>query len=98
MMFDDLIRQVGRLERGMTVSVCLPSDHNSYLDRRCPSKNCGAIFKVFEADWDKKVAKDRAYCPLCRQESHSENWVTPAQKEYAKAVAMREFRKRLHGV
>jgi hypothetical protein len=96
-MFDDLIREVERLEQRMTISVPLRSDERGYLDRRCPSQSCHALFKVFSADWDEKVPPERAFCPLCRCEASSDEWATPQQKQYAKAVAIREFRKRLNG-
>ena len=96
-MFEDLVREVERLERGIKVSVRLPPDEKGYVDRRCPSKNCGAMFKVLGSDWDQKVPDARAFCPLCRHEASSDKWATAQQKEYAKAVAMREFRKRFHG-
>ena len=96
-MFEDLIREVGRLERGMTISVPIPEDEKGYVDRRCPSKSCRSLFKVFGSDWDEKVPDERAFCPLCRYEARSDEWATPEQNKYVKAVAMREFRKRLNG-
>lgn len=96
-MFDDLIREVGRLERGLRISVPLPSDEKGFVDRRCPSPSCHSLFKVFSDDWDKKVPDNRAFCPLCRCEAKSDQWATPQQREYVKAVAMREFRKQLNG-
>lgn len=96
-MFEDLIREVGRLEQRMTISVPLPTDAKGYVDRRCPSKGCNSLFKVFSDDWDAKVPDARAFCPLCRFKAPSDEWATPQQKQYVKAVAMRELRKRVNG-
>jgi hypothetical protein len=95
-MFEDLIREIRNLERGMTVSVPIPTDEKGFLDRACPSKNCGATFKVHGEDWDTKVTDDQGFCPLCRYAAKSEDWATPEQMQYAKSVAMRKFESRLH--
>src|SRR4051794_29665467 len=95
-MFDDIIREVEHLERGIKVSVPIPEDEKGYVDRQCPSKNCGALYKVFGSDWDKKIGKKRAFCPLCRNEAPSDAWATHQQREYVKAVAMEQLRNRFH--
>ncbi len=95
-MFDDLIREIRQLERGMTVSVPIPTDDKGFLDRACPSKNCGATFKVHGRDWDAKITNDQGFCPLCRHTANGEDWATPEQVRYAKSVAMRKFESRLH--
>jgi hypothetical protein len=95
-MFEDLIREIRNLERSMTVSVPIPTDEKGFLDRACPSKNCGAIFKVHDGDWEAKITNDQGFCPLCRHSAKSEDWATPEQMQYAKSVAMRKFESRLH--
>lgn len=95
-MFEDLIREIRQLERGMTVSVPIPTDEKGFLDRACPSKNCGATFKVHGEDWDAKVTNDQGFCPLCRHIAKGEDWATPEQMRYAKNVAMRKFEARFH--
>ena len=95
-MFDDLIREVRRLEQPQTVSVRLPEDKDGYIDRQCPSAKCKAEFKVFGKDWDSKVAKKLAYCPVCRYESPSAEWATKAQVKYAKTVALEHLKRQLH--
>jgi hypothetical protein len=95
-MFDDLIREVRRLEQTQTISVPLPEDKEGYIDRQCPSAKCKVEFKVFGKDWDSKVAKQRAYCPVCRNKAPSNDWATTAQVKYAKAVALAHFKRQLH--
>jgi hypothetical protein len=95
-MFDDLIREVSRLEQTQTISVRLPEDKDGYIDRQCPSAKCKAEFKVFGKDWDLKVAKKLAYCPVCRHESSSADWATKAQVKYAEAVALKQIKRQLH--
>jgi len=96
-MFDDLIREIRRLEHGQKLSVSLPEDDDGYLDRQCSDEKCKADFKVLAQDWDQKVSDNRAYCPLCRHEAPSDEWATVAQVEYAKAVAMAHLKRRIHG-
>ncbi len=96
-MFEDLIREIGRLECGETVSVPLPKDEDGFLDRECPDEKCGAEFKVLSDDWRSKVSDARAFCPLCRHEAPPDDWATQAQVEYAKAVAYNHLRRRVHG-
>jgi hypothetical protein len=95
-MFEDLIREVSRLEQSQTISVPLPEDKEGYIDRQCPSAKCRVEFKVFGKDWDSKVAKKLAYCPVCRNEAPSVEWATAAQVKYAKAVALEHLKRQLH--
>jgi hypothetical protein len=95
-MFDDIIREVKRLERGIKVSVPIPEDEKGYVDRKCPSNNCSILYKVFGSDWDQKIGKKRAFCPLCRHEAPSDKWATPQQRKHVEAVAMRELRNQFH--
>jgi hypothetical protein len=96
-MFDDLIRELHRLERGVSIAISLPADEDGYLDRQCPSELCRAEFKVLEADWDRKVAKERLFCPLCRHEQASGEWATKAQLGYAKKAAVAKFTRSVQG-
>ena len=73
----------------------LPEDQKGYVDRQCPSKQCKSFYKAFGPDWDQKVDKKRAFCPLCRHEAPADQWATQAQREYVKAVGMREMKKRV---
>ena len=96
-MFEDLIREVRQLERRQTISVRLPEDKEGYVDRQCPNNKCKAEFKVLGKDWDSKLVNKRAYCPVCRNEAPSDDWATPAQVKYVKAVALAQLKAQLHG-
>ena len=50
-MFDDVIRELTRLERGMTVSVPLPSDEDGFDEKECPNSDCLARFRIHTEDW-----------------------------------------------
>jgi hypothetical protein len=39
-MFDEVRRELRRLEGGQRISVSLPSDEEGYFDRKCPSRDC----------------------------------------------------------
>jgi len=81
-MFDDVIRKLKELERGVQISVEIPVDEEGYLDRRCPHKQCNQDFKVLIDDWKEKVSDERGYCPLCGHYEDSGKWATPEQQKY----------------
>jgi len=96
-MFEELIREIRRLEHGETLSVSLPEDDEGFLDRACPDQKCRAEFKVLSDDWRDKVSAAAAFCPLCRHQAPSQDWTTTAQLKYAKAIACRHIHRRIHG-
>ncbi len=96
-MFDDLIGDLRRLERGVSISVSLPSDADGYDEKECPSAECRARFKIHGDDWSHLASDEVVYCPLCRSEADSEQWFTPEQVEYAQRVAMEEMDRRIGG-
>ena len=49
-MFDKLIRDLEKYEKGVKVEVSIEIDDDGYYDRLCPSPNCQADFKVFFED------------------------------------------------
>ena len=81
-MFDNIIQELEKLERGIPVSVSVPIDNDGYFDRRCPSEACQADFKVLMEDWDHKFSAAQVFCPICREEAKSTEWNTPEQQEY----------------
>ncbi|MBT8240548.1 MAG: hypothetical protein KJN63_04915 [Acidimicrobiia bacterium] len=88
-MFDETLRQLRRLERGVEVSVEIPLDDAGYLDRKCPSDKCGVYFKVRGDDWfSEKVRDEVAFCPFCREEQPADEWSTPEQDEYIESVGL----------
>lgn len=86
-MFDRLIREVKRMEKGISVSLDIAVDDEGYLDRQCSAEQCHAEFKVLFEDWRDKVSDEVVYCPVCRFEQPSTEWNTPEQSEYLKAAA-----------
>ncbi len=94
-MFDDVTRELRRLERGMTVSVPLPSDEDGYDEKECPNPECLARFRIHTDDWSNLVTDEQAFCPVCRHEANSQSWFTPEQVEHAQAVALRQIKGQL---
>ncbi len=87
-MFDNIIQELKKLERGIPVSIPIPIDNDGYLDRRCPSEACLADFKVLMEDWDHKFSAAQVFCPICREEAKSTEWNTPEQHEYIGQVGI----------
>lgn len=94
-MFDHILRELRKLERGVQVSVQIELDDNGYLDRQCPSNECGTRFKVLYEDWRDIVRDEVVYCPLCRQSSTSTEWNTPEQKKQDQDTAIAYVQKNL---
>lgn len=88
-MFDDVLRELKKMERGISISIDIPLDEKGCLDRRCPATECGATFKVPFDDWRDKVPEERAFCPFCGHEESSQEWCTPQQAEFIKQVALK---------
>jgi hypothetical protein len=91
-MFDNIIQELKKLERGIPVSVSVPIDNDGYFDRRCPSEACQADFKVLMEDWKQKVSDAQVFCPVCREEAKSTEWNTPEQYEYIRQVGINHVR------
>ncbi len=62
-MFDELLRELLRLEAPQQIRVPVSSDDEGYLDRECPSPECLFEFKVHEDDWRDKVRARSAGTP-----------------------------------
>lgn len=95
-MFDELIRELGRLE-GQQVSVPIPADEEGFLDRECPSDACLSQFKVHEDDWRDKVRDEEVFCPFCRHAADSKKWFTQEQVDHAKQAAIAQVRRNISG-
>ncbi len=87
-MFDDVLRELERLEQGVEISIEVPLDEKGFLDRQCPSKPCQHQFKVLFDDWTDKVPDESAFCPLCGHTDHPHEMSTPAQEEYIHDVGL----------
>ncbi|HRU15955.1 MAG TPA: hypothetical protein P5017_09585 [Anaerohalosphaeraceae bacterium] len=81
-MFEDVIRILRNLEKGVKINIEMSIDENGYLDRKCPHNECQQEFKVLLKDWKEKVPDKKAYCPLCGHSDDSGNWNTPDQDKY----------------
>jgi uncharacterized Zn finger protein (UPF0148 family) len=95
-MFEDVICELRDLEHGVRVSIPISMDDEGYLDRRCPSLDCGAEFKVLAEDWRNKVRDEVVYCPVCRFQAVSTEWNTPEQGQYIEKVAGKYLHDRLN--
>ena len=87
-MFDQLLRELGKLEDGIRIPVEMPIDEDGYFDRQCAADQCKAVFKVLFTDWKEKVRDEQVFCPICRYESRSTEWNTEDQAEHIRAVAL----------
>lgn len=94
-MFDDVIRKLRQLERGVQVPIKLELDDNGYLDRACPFDECGTHFKVQFDDWRDIVRDEEVFCPLCRHDAKSDEWNTHEQAKYLKDVVQAYVQKQL---
>lgn len=86
-MFDELLRELRRLERPQTIRVSISSDDDGYLDRECPAPECLFQFKVHEDDWRDKVRDEEVFCPFCGHTADSGSWLTQEQLAHAKQAA-----------
>jgi hypothetical protein len=87
-MFDKLLREMKKLERGVQVPIQIAVDDDGHLDRRCPSEKCHARFKVLLEDWKHKVRDEEVYCPMCRYEAKATEWNTPEQANYMRKAGL----------
>ena len=85
-MFDELLRELKRLEGSTRISISMELDEDGYLDRQCPMQNCLATFKVLGEDWSQKLL-ETAYCPFCGGDAPATEWSTSEQNEYLQEAA-----------
>lgn len=64
-MFDDLIREIRRLDGTHEISVPVAADEKGYIDKECPADPCRFAFKVRADDWRELFRDDAVYCPRC---------------------------------
>jgi uncharacterized Zn finger protein (UPF0148 family) len=93
--FDELLRELRRLDGTHKISVSIPADAEGYLDRECPSEECLFGFKVHEDDWRDKVRDEQVFCPICGHTATSGNWATQEQAEHCKNVALAHVQRRI---
>jgi len=95
-MFDDLSKELRKLERGIQIPIEVPLDEDRYFDRKCPASSCQAEFKVLFDHWEEKVSDERAFCPICRHQAPATEWNTEEQLEYIKSVVLAEAHKTIN--
>jgi len=94
--FEDLIRELRRLDQRRKVSIDMQLDDDGYFDRACPNPECCVAFKIRFDDWRDKVPDDAVHCPICGAIKASTEWNTPAQLEQIRSVALRHVHGQLN--
>ncbi|MDE0680071.1 MAG: hypothetical protein OXI11_07645 [Gammaproteobacteria bacterium] len=95
-MFDELKRELRRLEGVHEIPVSILTDDEGFFDRQCPSSDCLFQFKIHEKDWHDKVRDEEVFCPFCGHTAESDNWCTEEQHEHNKRTVMAHISQRLH--
>lgn len=93
--FDELIRELRRLDGTHRMAVPIAADPDGYFDRECPSDECLFQFKVHEDDWAGKVRDEEVYCPFCRHTADSSKWWTQEQIAHGQEAALAQIQQRL---
>lgn len=94
-MFEKLLRQLKEMN-GMKVSIPIEKDKNGYFDRECPDKECMFIFKVNDDDWKNNFKDESVFCPMCGNESTSDQFWTTEQVNNAKKQATEYIKGEIH--
>ncbi len=94
-MFDELLRELHRLNGLQSISVPMAADADGYFDRECPSTGCLFQFKVHEDDWAEKVRDEEVFCPFCGHTANSSKWWTQEQIKHAEVAALAQMQQRL---
>lgn len=93
-MFDETIRELCDIG-GKRFTFEIEADEDGYIDRQCPSEECGFQYKVLEADWENIVRDEEVFCPLCRHDAPAEDWATSEHREAAERQLQEYFEGRL---
>ena len=94
-MFDQLIRELRDLQGTVQIPIELEIDDQGYLDRQCPSIECGNQFKILLEDWVAVVSDEVVYCPRCRHEEVAAEWNTSEQIEHISGTALNHVQRRI---
>ena len=94
-MFDELIRELRRLEGTQHIPVSISYDVDGYFDRQCPSGECEFEFKIHSDDWRDKVRDEEVFCPFCGHTDGSGKWCTEEQVKHIKNAAISHVRQRI---
>jgi len=90
-MFDDLMKELEKLEGGYEVAFPVHPDEDGYVDKECPSESCMFQFKIHNEDWAEKVSDEEVYCALCGHTAPADSWWTTEQLENAQEQAFQQF-------
>ena len=93
-MFEEMTRELGRLEGSHQIPVSIMFDENGYFDRQCHATECMFQFKVHGDDWREKVS-EKAACPFCGHSADSDEWCTQEQTEHSKEIVVAHVSERL---
>lgn len=94
-MFDELLRELRKLEGTTLIPVSLQTDVDGYFDRVCPSEECLFEFKVHTDDWRNKVREEEAFCPFCGHTAEAVKWNTPQQAEHLRDAVIARLQQRI---
>ena len=94
-MFDELLREVSRLEGINRIPVSIFYDVDGYFDRKCPSSECEFEFKIHSDDWRDVVRDEEVFCPFCGHADSSGRWCTEEQVKHIKETALSHVRQRI---
>ena len=73
------------------MSLPLPADEQGMTARKCPKPDCApGYFKIRPRTGVADPGYDQCYCPYCRSEGEQGNFLTHAQRNYARSVVARE--------
>lgn len=84
----DMINRFKKLETelqslsGKTISI-IP-DANGMIDRQCPKDDCQSHFKVSAEDWKILFKDEEVFCPFCRNNSKSSDYMPIGQRQEIK--------------
>ena len=45
-MFDEILKELSKLDKGLEMTVDVPTDEDGYFDRQCPGEPCGAELHI----------------------------------------------------
>ena len=80
-MFDHLIRELRGMQGTISIPTSVELDEKGYMDRACPSGECGEHFKVHFEDWKRILADQSTWCPRCGHTESSAVWNTEEQRD-----------------
>lgn len=94
-MFEKILRELKKMNR-MKISIPIKTDENGFFDRECPDEECMFLFKVHEDDWTNIFKDEAVFCPMCGNESTSDNFWTTEQLKNAEKQARQIIEGKIH--